>query len=84
MPARAGRQLERMGREEEEKTAWALGQQGSAAATAPMSVEQVAQPPAREVVCRAWAGMVAGAQCLGRRDCGAGTSAHINVSAEIK
>lgn len=84
MPARAGQQLERMGGEEEEKTAWALGQQGSAAATAPGSVEQVAQLPAREVVCRAWAGMAAGAQCPGQRDCGAGTSAHVNVSAEIK
>lgn len=84
MPARAGRQLERMGREEEEKTPLALGQQGSAAAAAPESVEQVAQPLPREVVCRTWAGVAAGAQCPGRRGCGAGTSAHINVSAETK
>ena len=84
MPSRAGRQLERMGRGEEEKTAWALGQQGSAAAAAPKSVEQVAQPLAREVVCRTWADVAARAQCPGRWGCGAGTSAHINVSAEIK
>lgn len=50
----------------------------------PGSVEQVAQPLAREVVCRACAGVAARAQCPGQRGCGAGTSAHINVSAEIK
>ena len=81
MLARANWQLERIREGEDCLGTWTAGFYSS---TAPVSVKQVAQPLAREVVCRAWAGVAAGAQCPGWRHCGAGTSAHVNVSAEIK